>query len=131
MKTIIKEFDPVVYPRKVWVATGDIDEITSQFEYDDGTPIVLKEKGYFGVTIGHVTNKEQAKLGVLVYFRYIEKPSQAMHEAVHVANKIFRDLNITFNLDEDEHYAYFVTWICECILSAVNTGTTDSYKEDE
>lgn len=114
-KAKIYEFDPVIYPRKLWVATGNMEEVLSNFEYTDGTPITLKEKGFFGVTVGFLTDKKHEKLGVLVYLRHIERPAQAMHEAIHAANKIFRDLGITFNLDEDEHYAYFVSWICECI----------------
>lgn len=114
-KTVIKEYNSVIYPRYLWIATGDIKEVMSKFEYDDGEPLKCKEKGFFGVTFGYVCNKEREKLGVLVYFRHTEGLSHAVHEAVHAANKIFRDLNITFNFDEDEHYAYFVSWIVSCI----------------
>jgi len=114
-KAKVYEFENGIYPRKLWVATGDVNEVIPKFEYTDGTPITLKEKGYSGVTIGFVTKKEQDMLGVLVYIRRIEKLSQVIHEAIHVANKIFQDLSITFNLDEDEHYAYFVEWVCDCI----------------
>lgn len=116
MKTIIKEFDPVIYPRKVWVCIGDFKEAALKFEYSDGKPLEEKEKGFYGVTFNNVVTKGHDKLGVLIHFRHVEKPSQAMHEAIHAANAIFDDLGITFTLYADEHYAYFVEWICDCIL---------------
>lgn len=126
---MITEFDPVIYPRKIWIATGDIDEVVSHFEYLDGTPIESKEKGFFGVTFSNVTDKEHTKLGVLMYFRHIEKPSQAMHEAIHAANRIFDDLGITYTLCDDEHFAYFVQWICDCILDAVGLNQKENSNE--
>lgn len=120
-KARIYEFDPVIYPRKLWVATGDINEVLSKFEYVDGKPLEAKSKGFFGVTFDIATDKERTKLGCLIYFRHIETSAQAMHEAVHAANRIFEDLGITFTLYADEHYAYFVAWICDCI-DKVRTG---------
>lgn len=117
MKEAIKMFDPVIYPRKVWVAAGDPDKVISKFKYSDGGPLKIQQNGFFGVTFGNVVYKKHALLGVLIYIRYIETPSQAMHEAIHAANKIFRDLNINYTLNDDEHFAYFAQWICECIES--------------
>lgn len=126
---MIKEFDPVIYPRKVWVTTGNLDEIISKFKYEDGESLSVAKTGYYGVCCDGVKHIEQDSLGVLLYFRKLENPAHAMHEAIHAANAIFHDLGIVFSYGEDEHYAYFVEWICRCILSMVNIGTTDNWEE--
>jgi hypothetical protein len=37
------------------------------------------------------------------------------HEAVHLTNHIFRDTRVDTGYDQDEHYAYMMTWIVEKI----------------
>lgn len=116
----IERFNPVIYPRILWVATGEVNEVTSKFEYSNGDPIILKEKGYFGVTLEGIKPKDEETIGVLIYIRHAESVAQLIHEAVHAADIIFNDLGISFNLNDDEHYAYFVQWVCDCILHVVN-----------
>jgi hypothetical protein len=41
------------------------------------------------------------------------------HEAVHVANFIFKERGMELDLDNDEGYAYLVGWISEKIVTSI------------
>ena len=113
----IHKFDPIIYPRKVWVLVtrsgGYLDEI---FEHDcdlenfsdNATaivfPCILKETREFGVAV------------VFTYKKYMDVETIS-HESVHVASCIFNDcgLRMGFADQQDEHFAYLVGWVAKCI----------------
>lgn len=117
MKTIhIHQFDPVLYPRKVWVCFNATKEVLEErFEFN-GTLIdeLFKAKA---ATI--VCKDKASNLGgflVLSVDKTIDINSIA-HEASHVADMIFDYIGEEANTDECK--AYLIGWVAECIDKAM------------
>ena len=124
------EFDPKIYPRKLFVVKGtkdpnclkgvftdrngdDLDE--ADLKYADATTyreVILCKTGMFGTLV--VLWPQEVK----------RNEGQVAHEAVHVANSIFREIGVDMDYCHDEHYAYFVQWITNCIME-VNKSSKD------
>lgn len=125
----IHEFDPLIYPRKLWIAiTNDCDSIKNQFdyEYENELEDVMENSDAF---VFPCTHKESRRLGVCVIFKnrkYMSVKNIA-HESVHVASNIFLDCNMTMGFDEgkDEHFAYLAGWAADCI----NQVKTNKFKD--
>lgn len=109
----LQEFDPIIYPRKLWVGPLT-DETLDQFTRYNGAELE-SSKDCFGATYHKVKNKENGDFGVLVVLEDNPSIETITHEAVHAANGIFSDLDIFYNIEDDETLAYFVGWIAECI----------------
>lgn len=127
-KAKIYEFDPVLYPRKLFVIDTLDEETLSEFCELDGRYLVpLKE--CYAMTSTIVKRRSTGKYGVVVAFNSKETidNSTLAHEAVHAANNIFADLGVGYTLEEDESLAYFVGWIVKCLDKALR----DSRKEKE
>lgn len=110
-KMKVHQFDPVIYPRKIWIVKGKNigEEIKSNFIHKSGGELITCDmEGCYAGVYGIVRYKETDKLGVLIWlFSEVDVESYA-HEAVHVVNKIFSDLDIDYAQEHDEHFAYFV-----------------------
>lgn len=122
-KVEIHEFDPVIYPRKLWVIfTNDAkilkDNFDSQCEYEES----INTSEAFVFPCSH---KESGKLGACVVFMKHEYATikNIAHESVHIASQIFSDCNMTMGFSEgkDEHFAYLTGWAADCI-NQVKTG---------
>ena len=109
------EYDPVIYPRKLWVHIGDdLKELAPKAFCN----IVIDEnKDYSGVEYGEVIRKIDDKYGILVSFpkrKYMTMEICA-HEASHVCDDLENALNIKHG---DEPSAYLLGWIASCINKA-------------
>lgn len=64
----MQEFDPVIYPRKVWIATGDLNEILDLFlSCGNCAPVVIEDPvNAFGVTFGNIYKADTEDVGVLI-----------------------------------------------------------------
>lgn len=112
------------YPRKIWVTFNPpaevIDDLfeadTNYFEKFD-SDLFDKDTDAF---CAPVINKKTGKYGaVLVFKSKACSPSVMAHEAVHAANYICDELGIYRpGYKGDEHYAYLVDWIVDCICKA-------------
>ena len=116
-KTIIHEFDPVVYPVKLWVTIApDLDELSERFVYyPSGDKIETKEADIFVAFTYRVKNRQTGHLGILVSFvskKYCTVKNLT-HEATHAARDIWKHLGE--NETGTEADAYLVGWIAECI----------------
>ena len=116
-KPIFHEFDPVLYPFKVWIIINkDIRILSSRFvstsftelDYgDDGitlarTQPVIERKGnhrHYGVCIVFRSRKDMT-------VKYIA------HESVHAAKALFE--HIGAEVDPHEPFEYLVGWIADC-----------------
>lgn len=122
-KVTIHQFDPIIYPRKLWVVFTDNSEILkkhfdTECEYEEA----MEKCEAFVFSCSH---KESYKLGVCIVFlkhKYVNIKNIA-HESVHIASQIFADCNMTMGFDNgnDEHFAYLVGWAADCI-NQVKTG---------
>ena len=122
MKKIYR-FDPVVYPRKLWVCL-DNEIVGHLFKTPNGNVVHIEQEiTATGCVVPRVIHRQTEKYGVLVVIHHpqtigIEAIS---HEAVHVASSIFDELGMLMSFAEgrDEHYAYLVGWAAECIEKAI------------
>lgn len=126
MKNNIKEYDPQIYSRKLWLATeNDINYILSTFDLfsaadtskvNDNPSKTLNDM-VDDVTIAcviPVERKSDGMLGALLILYNTEEcgTSTIAHESVHVADYICDELGIyTGSLSDNEHYAYLVGWV--------------------
>lgn len=120
-KTIIHQFDTVIYPRKLWVMKGgSVDDILDAFTEPDGTEVHLMPCGGAepGAMVIKVCHRETGFLGALVWLCSKDiSVKDVTHEAVHVASCIFDDCNMTIGFDggRDEHFAYLAGFAADCI----------------
>ena len=114
---MIYEFDPVIYPRKIWITyDATPDELNKKFPSGDINGNRFKdEEGYHGITAR--TADKNNKGGVLIRFAN-NKESMASwnitHEAIHAAGYICSYVGIDADFDNDEAFAYLATWIAKC-----------------
>lgn len=114
---MIHEFDPLIYPRKLWVTyDATTEELNKKFPSGDyyGNKFV-DENSYYGVT--YRTSDRNNKGGVLIRFCDKEKamePWNMVHEAIHAAGHIFSYIGVNADYDNDEPFAYLVAWIVKC-----------------
>lgn len=112
----IHEFDPVIYPLKLWVAVST-DTFSDRFEgvseWDDTADAI----------VDCVRDKQRNLGGILV--RYESKNaitiSNIAHESSHIAMNIFDYIGAKVDLANQETFSYLVGWIADCI-NQVRTG---------
>lgn len=115
-KLQIHEYDPVIYPRKVWIIKGkgcggDINEYFCDANYK---PLIIDGfNGVYACVWGIVRYKPTDKLGVLIWLISDVGVESCAHEAVHAVNKIFTECDIDYAQEHDEHFAYFVGKIAD------------------
>lgn len=110
------EFDPVIYPRKLWVYIGvDFKELASSAF--DGIILPDEDEEYGGVTCEKAERKSDKRYGILVSFP--SKKDMTMgnvsHESSHVVDAIEKACGIGHG---DEPSAYLFGWVASCINKA-------------
>lgn len=138
----VDEYDPVIYPRKLWVAKsfdnlGDYfiflanDGSDREVSYDKILDDIEESNGIMMTC--RVIRKCDDKLGVLVILVDIEDLNSTVipHEAVHVADYYCEQLGIyTQNFsDGNESYAYLVGWAGGCISKTVSEVKAEEYDD--
>ena len=122
MKKGYYEYDPVIYPRKLWVMPQATEaEIRMCFTEHDGEEIEWDEKECFATTFPEVCAKADGKYGVLVVFK--GKASMTMgnicHEASHVLDCFIDVLPLAREpRGHNEHLSYLLQWIGDCMNRA-------------
>lgn len=126
----IKEFNPVIYPIRLWVANNvPIKQIINKFyvRTDSGEASDFLEEDFNknnGVTASTyvVFDKKTKQGGTLVY---IFQPKRAKiniicHESAHCADFVCQTFGLSRgNYEQGEAYAYLIGWIAECVESVV------------
>ena len=116
----IIEFDPVIYPTKLWVLFS-IDDLKEFTDYDgDDFKINEKSDTVDIFMLSHVKKKISDTYGIAIVVLDELNINAISHEAVHAASAMFDYLGISMGFDygKDEHYAYLVGWAAECIEMA-------------
>ena len=109
----VQEFDPVIYPYKLWVMVAKNAEGISELFYNyNGEPIKI-DNVEIAITLP-VMNKETKKYGVLICFKSKKDMTFEVvaHEASHAAKGLFEHINA--GIDEHEPFEYVVGWIAKC-----------------
>lgn len=133
-KPMIELHDPIVYPRKLWVADKieGLDKVFAFMKLSD--PYIENESAYdkmlsdaeytnSGMLTCPVMRISDGLYGVLVIALDLDSITSDMipHESVHVADYIFSQLGILSQdfTEGNEAYAYLVGWAAGCISSSV------------
>ena len=109
------EYDPVIYPRKVWVHIGtNFKELASEiFEGE----LILDDKTCNGEVFEEVIRKSDDKYGILATFPSSKEMTMGVcsHEASHICDAIEKAIGMEHG---GEASAYLLGWIASCINKA-------------
>ncbi len=121
------EYDPMIYPRKLWVHIGKDLEGLIDAEFDGCNP---PEKEYGGITYGEAVRKSDDRYGILVSFKSPKYMTMGVcaHEASHACDDIEEAIGMEHS---GEASAYLLGWIASCINKArLGIGDFIEVKED-
>ena len=121
-KNKLYEFNPQIYPRKLWVLFKPSYETINKLFHQDGKPLPFEQFDKMsrcqqnGSTMS-VVSRETNDIGVVIIFWSKPKISTISHESVHACDYIFDELGMcTQSFEEtNEPYAYLVGWVSGCI----------------
>ena len=109
------EYDPVIYPRKVWVHIGtNFKELASEiFEGE----LIFDDKTYDGAVFEEVIRKSDDEYGILATFPSSKEMTMGVcsHEASHICDAIEKAIGMEHG---GEASAYLLGWIASCINKA-------------
>lgn len=117
-KVKIHQFDPVIYPYKIWVVVNSTPNIIAeQFLEYKGENILFSEEDDFDRTEAFtmmVRHKKSKCYGSIVYFRSIKNMTYKIvaHESCHTAKDLFK--HIGADVDPHEPFEYVVGFIADC-----------------
>lgn len=120
----IHQFNPAVYPRKLWVLKGGKSEmIKEHFTNTDKSEMDIQEEigdGFDGMVF-QVKFKDNGCLGSLVWIADSVDVGEVAHEASHVAMDILSDIGYKLDPLNQEPLSYMIGWVADCIWQ-VKTG---------
>ena len=121
----IYEFDPVIFPTRIWVAKKGItiNEIDRTFYAvcDDNTGVSFKDShklpgagtGAETYIVGH---KRIGLQGCLVILNGSKDAKMLSHEAAHCADWLFEFIGEQErSYNHGESYAYYQSWVFDCL----------------
>ncbi len=122
------EYDPVIYPRLLWVSVGiglkGLREAFDELPEDDSTE-------YSGVVYDKVARKKDGRYGVLVCFKKRADMTVGVlcHEASHVVDAIEEQTGIDHG---GEPSAYLAGWVAKSLDEArFNRGDFIKIEEND
>lgn len=130
-KAIIHQFDPVIYPVRLWVTiTENLEAIAERFdEHPSGKRFNVANASSMEAFVTQVTQKKDGYIGFIVVFqkRCYCSLKTASHESAHVARFMWNHLNeIDTGIEAD---AYLIGWVADCIDKVLKIKT-NTYKND-
>lgn len=124
MSNKIHQFNPVIYPRKLWVLKGGNSELIKRhFSDTDKSELVIPKEigdGFDGMVL-QVESKDNGCLGSLVWIANCVTVSEVAHEASHVAMDILSEMGYKLDAENQEPLSYMIGWVADCIWQ-VKTG---------
>jgi hypothetical protein len=117
---MIKKYDPVVYPRKLWISNDTSKRLQALFTSADKSPLVLDDDESFVAEVLQVRERSTDLLGELLWIRDNMSLIHMAHEATHIAMDILSNVGIQFHADNQEPVAYLIGWGAECISQFCN-----------
>ena len=117
-KVQIHQFDPVIYPYKIWVIINPTPNIISDTftEYSGSNVIFTEEDGTsrMNAFVMMAKHKESKFYGSIVYFRSKKSMDYGLvsHESSHAAKQVFK--HIGADILPDEPFEYMVEFIADC-----------------
>lgn len=115
-KVVFHEFNPVLYPLKLWVVKNPTGEaIKNRFEEHNGKPINADFRDIAVASTYNriVCDKQTNKFGILISIHSTPSVGSTAHESTHAARFIWDWLDEVEPSAEAD--AYLVGWIADCI----------------
>ena len=109
-KTIqVHEFDPVIYPQKIWITTSK----NSYFEGFEELPVMDKSED---ACVCLAKNTARNIGGIFIRFggRKSMTTAAMAHESVHAAMEISDYIGAKIDIQNQEPFAYLVGYIADC-----------------
>lgn len=116
---MIYEFDPVIYPRLVWVAINPTQKELDDFFEGPIPPMATTSSA----EVRHARRlKPDVKAGLLVRFcnRKAVDLDTIVHESNHVAFEIFEYIGADVDTEHQEPFCYLSGWVAKCITEVKN-----------
>lgn len=118
---MIHEFNPVIYPYRVWVIIDRTPAvIQEQFDGYDRSPIknLVDDTKNLEAFAMPGSYKESSNYGVIIYFRSKKSMTYELvaHESSHAAKYLFD--HIGADIKEHEPFEYVIGWIAGCCEKA-------------
>lgn len=118
----IHQFDPMIYPRLVWVVIGEKSAAPLREHFEDLNDM---EESTAAEVVSVFDNCSK-KGGVLIRFeskRAARNINYVCHESTHAAIEIFNYVGALVEPQNQEPFAYLVGWIAQCVKEAVQSET--------
>lgn len=115
------EYDPEVYPRRLYIMIGATEEDVRKCFDDVGEPDSDGKDDIAATTIPEVISKANGKYGNLIVFRSKRDMDigKVSHEAFHVLGSIMDVMPLKREpYGTNEHLSYLLQWIVRCIDNA-------------
>jgi hypothetical protein len=109
MKTVLHEFDPVIYPRLLWVSI-------SKAKFEDRFEGVSDFAENCHAVVDYTYDKIGKRGGVLIRFanKEVMNANTICHESIHAALAILDYCDIQPNINNQEPLTYLAGWIASC-----------------
>ena len=124
--TRVYSYNCDIYPTKLDIMfdINEIDYMNDNYAWrkDPESKFILDDDDQYGMTYDLLYNKKTGYKTILVVFDGIPAPQQMAHEAFHVMNGIFKDVDLEFNYNKNtsnEHLAYLIEWAVKCMCDAI------------
>lgn len=121
-RTIVREFNPVIYPYKIWIVINKTPDIIAENFYEyNGNPVRFvdndgntRQEAFTMMAI----SKDNECYGTVIFFRSKKSMTYEIvaHESVHAAKNLFEHINADIN--GHEPFEYVVGWIAGCCEKA-------------
>lgn len=110
---IIRQFDPKIYPRLLWVSVGAPIEALREM-FGENFPDIDEDAIADTYRVKVMKPKERA--GLLIRFRSKNDITfeNVTHEAGHAALEIFNYCECAITADNQEPFTYLSGWIAKC-----------------
>lgn len=116
----IYEFDPLIYPRLLWVVKGSEDFVKSNFRKKDGSELSDDEVDmrFCDAWVCKCERKADNRLGIVFFFDSGIEAKQLVHECYHALTAFVSEINADLPDYEsdgmEEFAAYLIEWIFDC-----------------
>ena len=119
---MIYKFDPVIYPRKIWITyDATVEELNKRFpegfvENDNHIPFKEIDESSYATVYATRETEPKEEAGFLIRFSKKESMTTAniTHESIHCASGIFRYIGADIDNVNDEPFAYLCGFIAKC-----------------
>lgn len=126
---VIHQFDPVIYPYKVWVIIDKKpNRIPEKFKEYSGNPIIFQDSDMDRLeafTMPVQSKGDDPYYGVILFFRSKRSMDYELvaHESSHAAKYLFEHIGADCNIHEP--FEFVVGWISGCCKEVKNGKTSN------